>query len=167
MTEEIKNITSESSDNVVDSSQDYIETIKTLKATTVSRTDYDRVREENRQLLKSLVNGDYNSAANGHEVEKPDIAKLRRELFHPEVQYNLQFIEKALALRDAIIDEGGPDPFLPVGKQIVPTEEDIASANRVAAAFKQCVEYADGDSQAFTNELQRITVDTGPKKFNK
>lgn len=167
MTEEIKNTISESSDNMVDSSQDYIETIKTLKATTVSRTDYDRVREENRQLLKSLVNGDYSTTANGHEVEKPDIAELRHQLFHTEDQSNLQFIEKALELRDAIIDDGGADPFLPVGKQIVPTEEDIASANRVASCLRQCVEYANGDSQAFTNELQRIMVDTGPKKFNK
>ena len=54
------------------------------------------------------------------------------------------------------------DPFLPQGKQIAATSDDIKSANRVAEALKDCVEYANGDSQLFTNELQRITRDVIP-----
>lgn len=72
---------------------------------------------------------------------------------------NLQYIERTLALREALIAEGKPDPFLPVGSQIMPTEEDIAAANRVATVLKECVEYAQGDSSVFTNELQRRLVD--------
>ena len=55
--------------------------------------------------------------------------------------------------------EGNPDPFLPVGKQILPTDEDVAAANRVADVLKECVDYAEGDSAVFTNELQRRLVD--------
>ena len=43
--------------------------------------------------------------------------------------------------------------------KIVPTTEDIECANRVAEVVKECIEYADGDSQLFTNELNRRTVD--------
>lgn len=55
--------------------------------------------------------------------------------------------------------EGKPDPFLPVGNQIAPTDDDIAAAERVAKVLQECVDYADGDSAVFTNELQRRTID--------
>lgn len=58
-----------------------------------------------------------------------------------------------------MISEGKPDPFLPVGKQILPTDEDIACAEKVASVLKECVNYAEGDSAVFTNELQRRLVD--------
>ena len=58
-----------------------------------------------------------------------------------------------------MIAEGKPDPFLPIGKQIMPTNEDIEAANRVAEVFQSCVDYAEGDSAVFTNELQRRTID--------
>ena len=56
---------------------------------------------------------------------------------------------------------------MPVGKRITPTDEDISAANRVATVLQECVDYAQGDSQAFTNELQRRTIDTAPKKKRK
>ena len=57
------------------------------------------------------------------------------------------------------MDDGGIDPFLPIGNRISPTKEDIETANRVAEAFQSCIDYAEGDSQLFTQELQRITND--------
>ena len=58
-----------------------------------------------------------------------------------------------------MISEGKPDPFLPIGEQILPTDEDVAAANKVAAVLQECVDYAEGDSAVFTNELQRRLVD--------
>ena len=60
--------------------------------------------------------------------------------------------------------DGGRDPFLPYAHDYVPTEEDIAASNRVVEAVTLCTEGADGDPDIFTNELQRITVDTVPRK---
>ena len=59
--------------------------------------------------------------------------------------------------------QGAPDPFIPIGKNIAPTAEDVQKAENVVNAVRSCLEYADGDSEAFTNELQRITVDAMPQ----
>lgn len=139
---------------------DYIEAIKKLKENTVSKEDYERVQEENKKLLQSLINGETIDPA---EEEKPDIDALRKELFSEECELNnLEYTSKALQLRTAIMEAGGIDPFLPYGKKIVPTEEDIETANRVAQVLQECVEYAEGDSAVFTNELQRRMIDTSP-----
>ena len=140
---------------------DYVAAIKELKEKTVSKESYQKLREENKKLLQSLVNGEQIQT----EVEKPDINELRKELFNEDSNIdNVTFISKALELRTALIENGEPDPFLPVGKRITPTDEDISAANRVATVLQECVDYSQGDSQAFTNELQRRTIDTAPTR---
>ena len=140
---------------------DYVAAIKELKEKTVSKESYQKLRDENKKLLQSLVNGEQIQA----EVEKPDINELRKELFNEDSNIdNVNFISKALELRTALIENGEPDPFLPVGKRITPTDEDISAANRVATVLQECLDYAQGDSQAFTNELQRRTIDTAPTR---
>ena len=135
----------------------YIETIKKMKESMVDRADYDKLKRENKELLDSVLNGaDYEAPA---QEEKVDINKLREDLFAGD-NNNLEFVEKALKLRTELIENGEPDPFLPVGKQITPTDDDVASAERVAKVLQECVDYAQGDSQIFTTELQRRTIDT-------
>ena len=142
---------------------DYIAQIQELKNNSVSREAYEAMREENRKLLTSLVNGTGKSAEEPAAAKK-SIEELRKNLFNSDSLSNLEYCKTAVELRDRLIEEGHPDPFLPSGKNIVATDEDIACANRVAAALKQCIDYADGDSAIFTNELQRITVDTAPHR---
>lgn len=147
-------------ENVEDT--DYIEALKTLKQNSVSKEQYQKVKDENKRLLNSLVNGESIQVEKEKEV---DISKLRKELFSQDADLNnVDFISKALELRTALIEKEGTDPFLPVGKKITPTEEDISTANRVATVLQECLDYADGDSQAFTNELQRRTIDTAPMR---
>ena len=43
------------------SATEYIEAIKQLKATTVSKEDYDALQAEKKQLLDSLINGSDNT----------------------------------------------------------------------------------------------------------
>lgn len=144
----------------VDTNQMYIDTINELKANSVSKADYDKVVNENRNLLKSLVQGNPMST-DKDETPKRTADEIRADLFGKD-HTNLEFAQEALELRDTIIANGGTDPFLPVGKDIIVTDSDVASANRVAEALKQCIEYADGNSDIFTNELQRIMVDSAP-----
>lgn len=140
---------------------DYIEQIKQLKENTVSKTDYAKLQEENKKLLQSLVNGETIT----QEAQPVDIGELRKELFSGEADLNnLDYMTKVMSLRDAIIEAGGSDPFLPYGKKILPTDEDIATADRVAECIKDCIEYAEGDSQVFTNELQRRMIDSSNGK---
>lgn len=144
---------------VEDMTPDYLAAIKELKENSVDRSKYEQLRAENKRLLDSVINGqtvDLPSAAS-----KPSVDELRKKLFKDEPVNNLEYCESALALRDALIENGEKDPFLPYGSKIAPTNEDVECANRVAEVLKECVEYADGDPQLFTNELQRRTLDTG------
>lgn len=150
MAEEIKEITP--TDDVA---VDYIEAINTLKANSVDRSKYEALKAENKKLLDSIVNG--TEVALPHD-EKKSIEELRAN-YLKEDQSNLDYISNALKLREALMAEGNPDPFLPVGEQILPTDEDIATANKVAEVLQECVDYAEGDSNVFTNELQRRLVD--------
>jgi hypothetical protein len=157
MTEEQTSVTG----TVDETTQDYIDTIKNLKENSVDRSKYEALRADNKRLLDSIVNGQ--SVESQAPVNKPSIDELRKQVFK-EDQSNLDYVTHALELRDALIANGEPDPFLPYGKKIVPTDEDVAAAERVATVLRECVDYAEGDSQIFTNELQRRTVDTGPRR---
>jgi hypothetical protein len=153
MTEDEKVVTGT---EVEDNTQDYLDAIKNLKQNSVDRSKYDELRAENKKLLNAIVNG--------QEVEQPKVPErrsteeIREELFNHE-HSNLDYIKLSLELRENLIAEGKPDPFLPVGRQISPTREDEELANKAAQVYKECVDFADGDSELFTNELMRRTKD--------
>lgn len=150
--EEQTNVTG---NEVVDNT-DYIAAIKELKENSVDRSKYEALKAENKKLLDSIVNG--TEIAQQQTEEKKSVEELRKN-YLKEDQTNLEYIENTLKLREALMAEGNPDPFLPIGNQILPTDEDIATANKVADVLQQCVDYAEGDSSVFTNELQRRIVD--------
>lgn len=150
--------TTNQSASVEDNAADYISEIQNLRANSVPRDDYNKLREENKRLISSLAKGETIT----QPAPKPDINELRKRVFDNEHQSNLEYWGAVLELRDAVIDSGAPDPFLPQGHKVVPTNEDFECANRVAAVVKECIDYADGDSQLFTNELMRRTVEVAP-----
>ena len=88
---------------------------------------------------------------------------LRRDILSGELS-NLEYADKVLTLRNELIAQGQRDPFLPYGKDVYPTMEDEAEAQAVADALEDCIEAANGDSAIFTNELQRIMVNTAPQR---
>lgn len=163
MDENLSNV--QGTNTEIDGAQ-YIEAIEQIKANSVSKDKYAKLEAENKKLLDSLINGG--------QIEQPkaktaaDINALRKELFNPDAQLsNLDYAKKALELREALIENRQPDPFLPWGKNISPTAEDVQKANKLAEALQSCVDYADGDSDIFTSELMRITTDAIPTAKNK
>ena len=146
------NVTGE---KVEDMTPDYLAAINELKQNSVNREDYNKLKAENKKLLDSIVN---NVPVEVQSPQRKSIEELRAA-YLKEDQTNLEYISNALKLREALISEGKPDPFLPIGEQILPTDEDVAAANKVAAVLQECVDYAEGDSAVFTNELQRRLVD--------
>ncbi len=155
MEEELTSVTGNEVDEVT---QDYLTTIKELKQNSVDKSKYDQLRLENKRLLDSIVNGQELDIPK--QEEKKSIETLRQELFNNEDGLsNLDFIKNALDLREQLIQDGKPDPFLPIGNQISPTDFDIQTANKVAQVLQECVDYAEGDSSVFTNELMRRTMD--------
>ena len=146
---------------VEDNTQDYLAAIKELKEKSVDRSEYEKLRAENKKLIDAVVNGQP-----GQEEQvvvkhtKEQIDDLRNDLFNsPRELTNLEFITKTMELREARMENGESDPLLPVGKQISPTRDDIEGAEKVAQVYKECIEYAEGDSEVFTNELMRRTRD--------
>lgn len=152
------NINNDNNNN--DLSADYLKQIEELKKNSVSKERYDKQLEENRRLLQQIVNNDYEQQQLEKETEKPkDIKKLREDLLSPNSNLNnMEFINKSLELREAVMAEKGIDIFCPNK----PTNEDYEAANRVAKVFKETVEYANGDPEVFTNELMRRTIDFTP-----
>lgn len=134
----------------------YIEQIEQLRANSVSKEKYNKLVAEHNKAMNALING---GQLEQKPVEKRSAEEVRKELFNGDNLSNLRYAELALELRDAVIAEGGIDPFVPQGKKIKATREDYESAEMVADGLRRCIEYADGDSEVFTNELQRITDD--------
>ena len=151
--EELENSVSEQ-ENVGDNTANYIEAIKEMKANSVSKEAYVKLQQENKQLLNSLVNGQ------SIEVEKEepvDIDGLRQKLYGTKKHdmTNLEYVSNPLKLREALMERGEMDPFVPSGKKIHPTDDDFKKADKVATVLQECVDYADGDAMVFTDELKR------------
>lgn len=70
---------------------------------------------------------------------------------------NLEYAQRVLDLRNELLARGEADPFLPNGHNVVIDNFSIEKANNVADVFQQCIDYAQGDNEAFTNELMRRT----------
>ena len=134
--------------------KNYLEVIKKMKENMVLKSDYDAAIAENKKLAEQLI-----TSPNPQEQpkEKVDIKKLQDQFSASTQMTNLEFVSSALKLRKALIEDGKPDPFLPVGRRISPTEDDIRKANKVAEAFEYCVDAAQGDPAIFNMELMRIT----------
>lgn len=148
-------------DNNNDLNADYLKQIDELKKNSVSKEKYDKQLEENRRLLQQIVNNDYEQQKQlEEETKKPkDIEKMREDLLSPNSNLNnLEFVNKSLELREAVMAEKGIDIFCPKK----PTNEDYEAANRVAKIFKETIEYANEDPEVFTNELMRRTIDFTP-----
>lgn len=166
MNEQEKNLTnpiSESSQEIVnnDSNLDYIQALNDMKQNSVSLQQYEKLKAENKELLDTLING--GQVTNVIEAPTKTIQEMRAELFSKEAadkgMTNLEFVEKSLELRDALIQVGEMDPFLPVGKGIELTRDDYEAAEFTAQQFRECIDIAQGNSEVFTNELMRRCVD--------
>lgn len=147
-----------------DTTADYVTAINELKANSVSKEQYQKLKDDNKRLLDALVT---NKQLDIPEEKPANVDELRTKLFKNEQGLsNLEFIDTALQLRDALIAKGEPDPFLPIGSKVQPDYDMVEKANNVAKCLKEMVEFADGDSGIFNAEYQRRVVDTMPTRKN-
>lgn len=147
MTEEIMTTQAETSDNTA-----YIQAIQELKDNSVDRKLYNKLRDERDQLIKSLVNGDPAAPAAVEQVRS--LTECRQD-FVTKTKSQCEYMEKVLALREAAIREGEPDPFVAVGHNVTPTAYNYQRAQEIADIYRECLDYAEGDDKVFMNEIQR------------
>lgn len=145
-----------------DTSADYIAAIQQLKATTVSKDDYDALVAERKQLLDSIVNG--TASTQESESNTPDYETIKKEcrtkLFSEGSELsNLEYCKTALELRDAVLQTEGIDIFVGSGHQLTPSQDDYDKAQRVADIMQECIDEAGGNSAIFTAQLQTRTND--------
>lgn len=138
---------------------DAVEALAQLKANTVSKDEYAKLKQENQKLLKSIINGEAVDAP--ITTYEPNIQELRNQLFSGDTEMtNLDYVTKAVELRNALLDAGEADPFLPKGHEVALKPADYEVADRVANVFQECIDIADGNPDLFTAELMKRTTGT-------
>lgn len=158
MNEEKTTLTSESANEENAGTEfDPVQALKELKANSVPKSEYDKACADRDKYLKAIFEG---GEAPESEKEPVDIDALRKELFGGEKDLsNLEYAQKALQLRNELIDQQGIDIFVGRGSKFTPTNEDYESAQRLADGLEHCIEVAEGDTEIFTRELMRMTDD--------
>jgi hypothetical protein len=136
---------------------DYIAALAELKANSVPKSDYDKLKQENKRLIGEIITGTNNETP---AEQRPTISELRKKLLGDSQKSNLEYVETALELRRALIEKGEPDPFLPIGDKVEITDAIISDAEKVASLLEDCVEFAEGDSSVFTAKLQSKLQDS-------
>lgn len=140
---------------VEDTQQMYLDEIANLKQTTVSKEDYNKLLNENRNLLKSIVEGKTQDTT-VEEQPSRDIKDILGDFNSDST--NLDHIKAVLELHDKRLEQGYND-FVPMGHNISPTDEDIEDAQNVYDFLQDLVKTADGNADVFNNEYQRRVKD--------
>lgn len=136
--------------------QDYIKAIQDLKDTTVPKEQYAKLKAENKQLLDTLV------AGGQLEPQQAEKRKTSEEWAKELVGHhtNLEYAEIALKQREAALEEGKPDPFIPSGRNFTQSRAtDAQDAQAAADLLQSCVDDADGDPNVFLGLFQSRVKD--------
>lgn len=152
-----------------DETQKYIDAINEMKANSVPRSDYDKIRDENKKLLEAMVNGKTSESSSTEDTTKPTIQELRDKAYGKDAEKltDLEYVTTVLDLRDALLEEEGIDHMIPQGKKYSPDYNDQFCAQKVYEGLRHCVEVADGDNDVFIQEITRITADSGLPNISK
>ena len=126
-----------------------IQQIEELKKNSVSKTDFEKVVKERDDAYKALLDGNKVEVQGKTEEDKDKrISDLRKELYGKGVENsnmkNLDYVEKTLELRNALIEKGEEDPFLGgfIKEGTVLEDADYEKAQRCADVLQGIVDDA-------------------------
>lgn len=137
---------------------DYIEEINKLKANTVTKDEYNKLVGENKKLLDSILNGSGEGGGSKENEIKLESSETYRKMLGEDMT-NLDYITTCLNLREAVLAEGGEDPFCMSNTEGNISDEQRESAERVAEGLKFMVAEADGDPDYFRILYNKGVVD--------
>lgn len=161
MNEEQTNETNriENTDPVEDTAQGYIQAIAEMKQNSVSRDSYNKLKEDNKQLLEALINGGQIDIPTAEE--QTISAQEAIDNFHQLAgrkkgkPLDHEFANEWLKMRGIVLEEKGDDVFLPSN----PTDADYKNAADVEAFLSYLVEVSDGNNEVFEREMNRHLVE--------
>lgn len=144
----------------------YIEQMAKLKANSVSKEAYEKLKADNKQMLEILFSGAAPAPSQGDdgnkepkidkEARNAEIQALRDELYGGRYEgTDLDYATKTLKLRKLLMDSGKPDPAVSSGQKTAPEEYDYENCQSVCDQIQECIDYADGDDALFRAELMR------------
>lgn len=146
-------------ENVENNDTDYIEQIKALKENSVSKDVYLKLKEENKKLIKSLVDGTPVESGEPGAVKPQSIQELTDAFYNGyDKMSNRELTEKILKIREKTLEETGKDLFMPSDKTYIPTQDDVNTVNNLVVALQNCLDIANGNDEVFNRELDRITI---------
>ncbi len=141
--------------DTTDNTAEYIETINKLKANSVSKDEYLKLRNENKQLLDALAS---NQVVEVTAEPKREITEVRKELFtnHSNLS-NRQICQDMMDLYDYELENRGVNIFMPTDPQYIPTQDDITQVDNMVRGMKSALETANGNDLIFNQEIERLT----------
>lgn len=139
------------SGEVVQSAEDYIATINSIKQNSVPREEYEKLVEERRQLLKSLETSKPQETS-ADEVPE-DLNMLRNKLNNSKS--DLEYAENALHLRDAVLKQEGVDIFVNPHSGV----DETSDAEEVANVLRECVDQSGGSNAVFVAKVGEKIID--------
>lgn len=133
--------------------EDYIQALGELKANSVEKSEYERLLSENAKLTNALAQG---IRIEEEKEESVNIPELRKKLLNTQYKTDMDYFKDMKALRDAILEQEGIDPFVNSTAENVSAETD--RAERVSKLIDFALEEADGDpvkfSAVFNSKIQ-------------
>ena len=137
------------------------EELKRLKENSVPKEEFNRLAQRNKTLSEKYIDS-LGERTNKEQEEqpKPDVDKMRNELFgdNRKEMTNLEYMDKVVKFRDAAIEAGERDPFLPTSGDNKDSLEAHNTAEKVANGLKQMIKDANGSPDAF-NALYQARVE--------
>ena len=141
-----------------DPTKKYLDQIQEMKRTHVSREQYDKIRDENKMLLDTIVQGRSLENSSTEEPAKRSIEEIANHIYGPghEKLKDNELISDLFELRNRIKEEHGIDIAIPNGQKYQFDVNDLAAADRVEEGFKHCLEVSEGDNKIFMREAVRL-----------
>lgn len=145
----------------------YLQKLNELKQNTVAKADYEKLVKENETLANAIANNNYIMQEQVQPKEPVDLSKLRHQYFETDGN-NYEKAKQALALRNAVLEQEGYDPFVPKkldsGSHLdeitdAQWQQAMSNGQKVADALQYCIDECDGDGSRFDGIFQSILAE--------
>ena len=132
--------------------------MKELKENSVSKSEYEKVVQEKRELTKAIIDGSVIRANDMNNEKEPDLKELGNSIFEDGLS-NLEMVKRELKYREAFMKKFNKDPFAPNNANMTAFDQERAAA--VADVMQECVNECEDNPNLFTALLnERIKEDS-------
>lgn len=95
-------------------------------------------------------------------VSHRPLADIKRDMRKEDLT-NLEYCTLAIELDDAVREDTGDSAFLPKGRDVTVTADEMNTADKMNAILKECIAEADGDPVRFNMALKAHMPQEKPK----